>query len=146
MEDLELEERLLSAWIGIHGILKASRITEGLTYNEAVIMKLVYDQYKKDGVGRTAVSRIVEETHMLKSLVNRTINSLCTKGYLCRERDPKDARRLAVCPSLDRLPDFLTVHRQSLKLAQTIIDLIGPEDAARFVRMYEKLSASNLRL
>lgn len=146
MKYSELEERLLSAWIGIHGILKSSRVTERMTYNEAVVMKLVYDQYKRDGVGGTAVSRIVEESHMLKSLVNRTINSLCAQGYLCRERDPEDARRLTVYPNMDRLPDFLAVHSQSLELAQTIINLIGPEDADRFVRMYEKLSASNLRL
>ena len=146
MQDEELEERLLGAWIGIQGMLKSSRITEKLTYNEAIIMKLVYDQYKKDGAGCTAVSRIVAETHMLKSLVNRTITSLCSQGYLRRERDSRDARRLVVYRIADRLPDFLSVHEQYRELARTIIGLIGWEDAQRFIGMYEKLSSSGMQL
>ena len=55
MGDRELWERMLRAWIGVNGMLKDSRITRELTYNEAVIMKLVYDQYQADGIGCTAV-------------------------------------------------------------------------------------------
>lgn len=146
MEDHVLLERLLGAWIGINGMLKNSRITRDLTYNEAVIMKLVYDQYQADGVGYTAVSRLVRETNMLKSLVNRTVNALCAKGYLIRERDGVDARSVLVRPVEERLPDFLSVHRRSLDLARQIVDVIGPKDAEAFVRMYEKLAAAGLRL
>lgn len=55
MENGELRERLLSAWIGINGFFKDSRMTRELTYNEAVVMKLVYDQYRADGMGRVPV-------------------------------------------------------------------------------------------
>ncbi|MCI8739141.1 MAG: hypothetical protein HFG10_03400 [Oscillibacter sp.] len=146
MGDRELWERMLRAWIGVNGMLKDSRITRELTYNEAVIMKLVYDQYQADGIGCTAVSEIVRETNMLKSLVNRTVNALCGKGYLIRERSGKDARSVVVRPVEARLPDFLTVHRRSLSLVRQIIGIVGPEDAACFIRMYEKLSAAGIRL
>ena len=141
-----LEERLLEAWIGARGMLKDSRITKTMTYNEAVVMKLVYDQYRRDGVGRTAVSLIVKKTGMLKSLVNRTINALCAGGYLRKERGEEDARSLFVCPEKERLGDFLAVHQQSLALARSIVAVVGEEDAEAFVRMYEKLSAAGLRL
>lgn len=146
MEDDGLQEQLLRAWIGVNGMLKNSQATRELTYNEAVVMKLVYDQFQKDGVGRTPVSRIVQETNMLKSLVTRTVSALCAKGYLVRERDGADARALFVCPAASHLPDFLAVHRRSLMLARQIIGIVGAEDAAAFVRMYEKLSASGFRL
>ena len=55
MERGVLEENMLDAWIGARGMLKNSKITKSLTYNEAVVMKIVYDQYRQDGVGRTAV-------------------------------------------------------------------------------------------
>lgn len=141
-----LEERMLGAWIGIRGMLKDSRITEGLTYNEAVVMKIVYDQYRRDGVGRTAVSAIVRRTNMLKSLVNRTVSALCQRGYLRRERGKEDGRSLFVCPVEERLGDFLAVHRQSLTLARSIVEVIGEADAEAFVRMYERLAAAGLRL
>ena len=146
MERDTLEERLLGAWIGARGMLKDSRITRSLTYNEAVVMKLVYDQYRRDGVGRTPVSLIVRRTNMLKSLVNRTVNALAERGYLCKERGEEDGRSIFVRPVEERLEDFLAVHRQSLALVRRIVELVGEADAEAFVRMYEKLSAAGLRL
>lgn len=146
MENEALLERMLRAWIGVSGLLKSSRITRELTYNEAIVMKLVYDQYKTDGTGRTAVRWIVQETNMRKSLVNRTVNALCAQGYLVRERGDADGRNVFVRPVEERLPDFLAVHRRSLELVRQIADVVGPEDAETFVRMYEKLSAAGIRL
>ena len=74
MYDDDIQERMLTAWIGINGFFKDSRMTQDLTYNEAVVMKLVYDQYRADGDGRTPVQSIVKRTNMLKSLVNRTVD------------------------------------------------------------------------
>ena len=139
MREDDLREQLLTAWIGINSMFKDSRMTRELTYNEAVIMKLAYDQYRLDGVGRVSVQAVRKKTNMLKSLVNRTVNSLCEQGYLTKERGSEDARALFVRLTPDRLPDFLSVHRGSLKLAETVIGVIGQEDAAQFVRICEKI-------
>lgn len=141
----ELQERMLSAWIGLNGMLKDSRMTQNLTYNEAIVMKLVYDQYKADGVGQTTMRHIVKETRMVKSLVNRTVDSLCAQGYLYKERDETDARNLFVLPQVERLEDFLAVHRHSLQMVQSVIDVIGQEYAQTFVHIYEKLNTANLQ-
>ncbi len=146
MERGVLEENMLDAWIGARGMLKNSKITKSLTYNEAMVMKIVYDQYRQDGVGRTAVSTIVRRTNMLKSLVNRTINALCQRGCLRRERGEEDGRNLFVYPVEERLGEFLSVHQQSLTLARRIVDVIGEEDAAAFVRMVEKLEQTGLEI
>lgn len=146
MEDEALLEGVLRAWVGASGMLKSSRIMREMTYNEAVVMKLVYEQYRADGRGYTAVRRIVRETGMLKSLVNRTVNALCARGYLVKERGEADGRSVFVRPVEERLPDFLAVHRRSLELVRQIVDIVGPEDAEGFIRMYEKLSAAGLRL
>ena len=141
----ELRERILSAWTGVNGFLKNSRRTQGITYNEAVTMKLVYEQYQKDGVGLTPVQTILKRTHMLKSLANRTINSLCTQGYLVKEQSGPDARMLYVRPLPERLPDFLAVHERSLRLAGAVIDILGEQDAESFVRICEKFLASDFQ-
>ncbi len=140
--DEDLRERLLNAWIGLNGYLKDSRVTQTMTYNEAVTMKLVLDQYRQDGVGRTPVQAILRKTRMLKSQVNRTVNALCRQGYLTKEKGGEDARALFVRPVPERLADFLAVHARSLQMAQTIIDVIGAEDAAQFVRICQRLLAA----
>lgn len=142
----ELCERMLEAWIEVNGMLKDSRITQGLTYNEAIVMRLVYGQYRADGVGRVAAGQIARETNMLKSLVNRTVGALCDRGYLLRERGGRDGRNVFVRPVESRLEDFLAVHRRSLALVEQIIGVVGREDAQSFVRMAEKLSQAGLRL
>lgn len=142
----DLREELLNAWIGLNGYLKDSRVTQTLTYNESVTMKLVLDQYRQDGIGKTPVQTILRKTHMLKSQVNRTVNSLCQQGYLRKEKGDTDARALFVCPVPERLTDFLTVHEHSLQMAQTVIDVIGAEDAAQFVRICQRLLAAEPKL
>lgn len=137
--DQALDERLIGAWIDLNGKLKDSQMTQGMTYNEAVTMKTVYDRYRADGQGRTAVSELLRSTNMLKSLMNRTLNSLCQQGYLVKERE---GRRQYVTPVPQRLDDFLQVHRRSLELARRIIAVIGEEDAQRFVDICQKLSAA----
>ena len=73
--------------------------------------------------------------------MNRTINALWEKGYLTRERR---GRTLYVKVRPEKLDDFLTVHQQSLSMVRSIIDVIGPEDAAHFVRICSKLRAADL--
>lgn len=143
MENDDLRERLLSAWIGINGFFKDSRMTQELTYNEAVVMKLVYDQYRADGVGRVPLRSILKRTNMLKSLANRTIDSLCAQGYLVKERS---GRALSLRLAPQRLADFLAVHQRPLALAQAVIDTIGPEDADRFVRICEKFLDAEVQI
>ena len=143
MDNDDLRERLLSAWIGINGFFKDSRMTQELTYNEAVVMKLVYDQYRADGVGRVPLRSILKRTNMLKSLANRTIDSLCAQGYLVKERS---GRALSLRLAPQRLADFLAVHQRPLALAQAVIDAIGPEDADRFVRICEKFLDAEVQI
>lgn len=144
-EQEDLRERLLAAWLGLSASLKNTRMTKGITYNEAAVMKLVYDRYRLDGVGLTAVRSIRQQTGMLKSLANRTIDSLCAQGYLTKEQGGTDARLLYVRPVPERLSGFLAVHEQSLRTAQDVIDVIGERDAACFVRICEKFLAAGVR-
>lgn len=138
-ENKLLEEKLLDAWIGLNGMFKDSRMTKELTYNEAIVMKVVFDQYRLDQVGRTSMQQILEETRLLKSLLNRTVRSLEEKGLLVRERDAKDQRRVYVRPDPQKLETFLSVHEESISKIKKIMDLVGEEDARTFIRIYEKL-------
>ncbi len=140
MKDTELNEALIVAWIRLTGILKNTRITQGMIYNEAIVMNLVYNR-KLGGIDKVPFREIVAETRMLKSLVNRTIDSLVEQGFLRRCEGAADRRTTYVELVEARLSDFLEVHGHSLEIAQGIVDLIGEEDARSFVRITEKISA-----
>ncbi len=135
MEDLG--EELISAWVGLTGVLKNSRMTQGLNYNEAIVMNIAYHEYAKDG-SPTSFKSIVQKTRMLKSLVNRTIDSLVKKNLLER-LEGEDKRTTFVRPVKENLHVFLQVHEQSLALAREAIGIIGEEDAKTFIKIAERI-------
>ena len=132
----EMNEKLILAWVKLTGVLKNTRITQGMIYNEASVMLIVYHRYLQDGEGLVSFKELVKATHMLKSLVNRTIDSLVNKGYL-EKSDGQDKRTTFVRPR--NLEEYLKVHDKTLELVQSIVDLIGEEDAEAFIRVSEKI-------
>ena len=137
-----LDEQVITAWVKLTGALKNTRIPKGMIYNEAIVMNLVYTQMLKDGEGLVSFKDLVAETKMLKSLVNRTIDSLVAKGYLQR-CEGKDKRTTFVRPIKENLDDYLSVHENTLELVRGILEVIGEEDAKAFVRVSEKICAAD---
>lgn len=132
-------EKLLHAWVKISSIVKNTRLTKGLQYNESIVMLLIYNRYAEDGIGCISIKEITEETKMLKSLVNRTVNSLEKKGLLTRCSIPGDKRMTYVRCVKEKLGIFLDVHKHSLALSQRVIDIIGTEDTEAFIRLVKKI-------
>lgn len=138
--------QLLRAWVQLSGILKNSRFTKELPYNEAIVMLMLYEKYQQDGVGILSVKEITSSTRMLKSLVNRTINALETKGLLLRCQSEGDKRIAYVRCVEDQLGLFLLVHASSMEIAQQISTIIGPEDTQAFIRIVQKLQQAGYSL
>ena len=146
MEQNDQTLALLRAWVQLSGILKNSRFTKELPYNEAIVMLLLYEQFHADGVGILSVKQITASTRMLKSLVNRTVNALEQKGLLERCAGQGDRRIGYVRCVQDQLGVFLRVHASSMEIAQQISNIIGPEDTQAFIRIVDKLTQSGYHL
>ena len=138
--------QLLRAWVQLSGILKSSRFTKELPYNEAIVMLMLYEKYQYDGRGILSVKEITTSTKILKSQVNRTLNSLQQKGLLQRCDGEGDKRIAYVRCVEENLDVFLQVHASSMQIAAQIRDIIGPEDTQVFIRIVEKLSQSGYHL
>ncbi len=139
-------DELILAWVRLSGLLKNTRITKGLLYNEAIVMLLLYNRHREDGRGTVSMKEIVQRTGMLKSLVNRTVNSLTEKGLLERCTGEGDRRIQYVKCVEEKLPVFLEVHSASLALSDRIRSIIGEEDAAAFIRIVKKLDDNGFTL
>lgn len=140
-QDEALDEQLLKAWIVLNGLLKDSLMTQGLTYNEAIVMNVVYTNHRA-GYEHTSTQQLITVTGFLKSLMNRTIDSLCKQGFL---RKQKVGRTLSVSLIEEKLPAFLKVHEHSLDLVHEILEVIGVDDALTFIGISKKLNESSIR-
>lgn len=145
MNNQQLQNELILAWVRLSGIIKNNRITTTLKYNEAIVMLTVYIRYLKDGVGLTSVQDIIKETGMLKSLVNRTLGELESQGLIVFEKGTVDRRTKFVKCVKEKLEVFLSVHNTSLGVSQNIIDIIGSEDAKAFINIVEKLASADYK-
>ncbi len=133
---------LIQAWVQLSGMLKNSRFTKELPYNEAIVMLQLYQS--RDSA--LSIKEITASTHMLKSQVNRTINSLEEKGLLERCEGEGDRRVGYVRPIKEGLSVFLQVHASSMEIAKNISSIIGPEDTDHFIRIVNKLAQSGYHL
>lgn len=140
-----LQNELISSWVKLSGMIKNNRITTGLKYNEAIVMLNLYDRYLADGEGLTSIKDIINETGMLKSLVNRTLGSLEQKGLIEYSVGTNDRRTKFVKCIKEKLDMFLDVHNSSTNIAQNIIEIIGEEDAENFIKIVEKLAKSGYK-
>ena len=130
----ELEEELIRAWIKITSIIKNNRIFENVSYNEAIILNLVYQKFKNgDGI---YVQDIIKYTKMLKSLVNRTLNSLSEKGFINKVQDKN---KLIVYFNEAKKSDYLKIHEHTLEYMHPIVEKIGKEDIIEFIRIVNKI-------
>lgn len=133
---------LIQAWVSLSGMLKNSRFTKELPYNESIVMLQLYQA----GEQPISIKQITDRTHMLKSQVNRTINSLEEKGLLERCEGEGDRRLGYVRLRKERLELFLQVHAASMEIAKDISGIIGPEDTEHFIRIVSKLAQSGYHL
>ncbi|WP_067141563.1 MarR family transcriptional regulator [Oceanivirga salmonicida] len=146
MEKINKSEELLYAWVKLSTIIKNNRITKGLMYNEAIIMLIVYNKYREDKNSVVSIKEIIAETKMLKSLVNRTVNSLEKKSLLTKCEVGKDKRMVYVKCVEENLKIFLEVHNTSLNIVNQIIKVIGMEKANSFIDMVKCIAKNNFSL
>ncbi len=139
-KNFALEENIIASWVRLTGVLKNTRLTDGLQYNEAIIMNIIYRKFREDGKGVVSFKDIVTETSMLKSLVNRTIDSLVQRGLLERLEGKADRRTTFVRPVEENLSAYLEVHDRTLEMVHQIVELIGTDDAEAFVRLSNKIA------
>lgn len=141
-ENNQKDEELILAWVRLTCVLKNSRLTEGLSYNEAIVMLRAYNRFRQNGEGVVSFKEISDETHLLKSHVHHTIEMLVEKGLL--ERVEKGDRRMSFVRLVpENLEEFLRVHRKSLALAHDIHRILGEEDTTAFLRIAEKICSAN---
>ncbi len=138
----QLLEDVIVSWVRLTGLLKNTRLTRGMIYNEAIIMLIVNRKYEMDGVGLVSFREIVNETGMLKSLVNRTIESLVRQNLLERSDGETDRRTTFVRPVPENLAAYLEVHKATIEMVNELVEIIGEEDARAFIRISEKIGAS----
>ena len=135
---LPANEALLSAWLRLSTSVINSRIVSEMSYNESLICSILYKSAKL-GQPVTATA-LCQTTHMLKSQMNRTLNQLEEKGFICRERSASDKRLVQITFNMEHAQKYEKQHKEILSIIDNILNELGPEDAAQAIYMLNRIS------
>lgn len=134
-----VNELLLNSWIRLTTAISNERIVSDMPYNEAIICNILYRNHRQGGKRLTATD-LCQETKMLKSLMNRTLNSMEEKNIIHRERSTTDKRNVYIELNEDKIDIYLTQHSKILKLIDTLIDKYGKENGMKVYQLFEEIS------
>ncbi|MCH5275069.1 MAG: MarR family transcriptional regulator [Lachnospiraceae bacterium] len=132
-----LDERLLSAWLQLSVQIINERVVSDMPFNEALVCNLL----SKANDSRLTATDLCEKTRILKSQMNRILNSLEEQGLIYRERSTADKRQVYVMLNKEKSGLYEREHTKNLQLVNRIIEKLGREKAESLIGDLAAISA-----
>ena len=133
-------ESLLNAWLRLSTSVINPRLVSEMSYNESLVCNLLYTNYSDNPEKKITATDLCNQTKMLKSQMNRTLNHLEKKGIIVKERSPKDKRQIWISFDLEHAHLYKMQHDRILKLVDAIIEQVGEDNASASIQLINALA------
>lgn len=142
----KLDEALLDAWLRVSTSINNSRLVSELSFNESLICNLLYKSMLENPEYRMTATDLCIEMKMQKSLMNRTLNQLESKGVITRERSTQDKRRVHIYLNLEQSKQYELQHEKILGLINGIIQELGEKKAEAATALLQDIAQAANKL
>jgi len=129
---LKMNEQILTSWLMMIMAIDSERIASKLSYNEALICNILYNNTDLE----MTATDLCAMTKMQKSLMNRTLTSLESKGLIERNRSCTDKRSIIVRLVHDENSLFASQHQDTLNYVDKIISHLSEEEKLEIIRVF----------
>lgn len=136
----QLYEKLLSSWVKLSTSVVNNRVVTNMSYNESLVCHVLYQNSISEEPREITATDLCEETHILKSQMNRILTSLENKEIITRIRSLKDKRQINIALNMEQAGIFKTQHEHIIKLIDTIVEKIGLDTAKDAIRIFDIIS------
>ena len=126
---MELEERLLEAWLDISTAINNDRLVKDLTYGEALVCHFIYLHGSKE-----TLSSLCEKTGILKSQMNQILNKMIEKDLIIKERSSTDKREVLIY--LKDVKSFDLQHDKIMMIVQKITSKLGDKRSKEVAELF----------
>ena len=116
---MEQNLELLDAWMNMTANIKVNRLLHDMSLNEMFICSYIYR------FGKASFKQLIEKTNLLKSQMNRQINDLIEKGFVIKNTDDKDKRKIILEMTEKGKEVYLKEHEKVVALISKISDELG---------------------
>lgn len=135
-----LYESLLASWVNLSTSVNNERVVSEMPYNESLVCHILYRNSQKGDNTRITATELCEQTHILKSQMNRILNHLEEKNFIKRIRSNKDKRQVYISFNPEQADSFRKQHEKLLRLLDAIVGEIGVETAKEAAELFNKIS------
>lgn len=125
MEDVN--ERLVAAWLKITAVLMDHRMVKSMTFNEAFVCNLLNRRKREANDAPVTATWLCEETGMLKSQMNKTLNMLEEKELIVRERSKQDRRKVYIYLQEKNIGIYRKEHEDVLNFVKCLQEQAGAD-------------------
>jgi DNA-binding MarR family transcriptional regulator len=92
--------------------------------------------------GPCTAGRLAQLTHLTTGAITAVVDRLEGAGYVRRERDLRDRRKVVVAPVLERVErDILPLYDDAAKATNQLLDRYSDQELATIVDFLERLAA-----
>lgn len=133
-------ESLLNAWLRLSTSVINPRLVSEMSYNESLVCNILYTNYRKNPEKKMTATDLCNQTKMLKSQMNRTLNLLEKKHVIVKERSQEDKRQVWISFDLENAHLYQTQHDRILKLVDAIIEQVGEDKATASIQLINALA------
>lgn len=135
-----INEQLLDVWLQLSTAINNERVVSDVPFNESLICNILYRTKMQDPDRRLTATDLCNVTRMLKSQMNRTLNSMEAKGFIARERSETDKRQVYVTLNLEQAIPYKDQHSKILELIDVIIDRMGEDKVLQTIELLTQIS------
>ena len=133
-------EALIDAWLKETAVLINHRMVEGLSFNEAFVCNLLNRERKAGTAEERTATWLCGETGILKSQMNKTLNSLEKKGVIERVRSEEDRRKVYIRLKEENLEIYAKAHEDILNFAGVLSEHAGEETIDEAVALLNRMA------
>ena len=133
-------DEVLNSWLRLTTAIGNLRITSALPYNELLICGLLYRNQKSGAPEFLTATDLCRATGMLKSQMNRTLNSMEKKGLISRTRSGQDRRQVYISFNMEQVEFYERQHEKVLFCVDTLLEKVGRNRAEEIVKLFTLIS------
>ena len=133
-------EDVLNAWLRLTTTVNNVRLAGELPYYELLICGILYRNQKSGAPGSLTATELCGETRMLKSQMNRTLNSMEKKGLIFRTRSAQDRRQVYITFNMEQAGVYEKEHARILSCVEELLDRVGRQRAGEIIQLFTLIS------
>lgn len=124
--EYRVEEGLLMAWLRMSMNIRGNRILDKLSFNEIVVCSVLYTRMQ-EGLEPLTATHLCNHMKLLKSQLNKVLNSMEQKKLIERVRSDKDKRMVYIMLCKENLHIYLEEHQKVMHIVHEICSRLGEE-------------------